>query len=126
MQFGEPEVLADGCVLLRPTLGTEQYQHLRQSILGSSAKHHGAHITLLHPRNTAGASYNVEELAHSLGSLAVTFRTISLIEQHGIDPWRVRRDHGVNLQDPVGLWSAGPRNPSARYLIPSNLGPYNG
>jgi hypothetical protein len=95
MKFGEPEVLSDGCVLLRPTRGAEQFQNLRQSILGPSAKHHGAHITLLHPRNAAGVTYNLEEIAQSLGSLVVTFRTISLVEQHGIGPWLVRQDYGA-------------------------------
>ena len=107
MHFGQPEVLSDGCVLLRPTHGAEQYQHLRQSILGPLAEHHGAHITLLHPRNAARATYNVEEIAHSLVSLVVTFRTISLIEQHGIGPWLVQQDYGMLSN--ISFKTASPR-----------------
>lgn len=95
MQFGEPEVLSDGCVLLRPTHGAEQYQHLRQSVLGPLATHHGAHITLLHPRNAVGVTYNLAKIVHVLAGLATTFRTISLIEQHGTRPWLARQDYGT-------------------------------
>ncbi|CAN5241134.1 hypothetical protein BH20ACI2_BH20ACI2_12020 [soil metagenome] len=95
LQFGEPQVLSDGCVLLRPSHGAEEYQHLRRSILGPLAKHHGAHITLLHPRNVAGVTYNLAEINHALIGLTITFRTISLIEQHGAGPWVVRQDYGA-------------------------------
>lgn len=94
LQFGEPHVLADGGVLLRPVRGAEEYRRLRQSILGPSAKVHGAHITLLHPRNAAGVSYDRAEIAHALAGLTATFRTIALIEQHGPGPWRVRQEYG--------------------------------
>ena len=97
MQFGGPQRLADGCVLLRPTLGMEHYQHLRQSILGASAKAHGAHITLLHPRNAADAIYNLTEIAPVLAGLTATFRTIAFIEQCGSGPWRVRQEYGAAL-----------------------------
>jgi hypothetical protein len=97
MQFGEPQVLPDGCVLLRPTHGAEQYQHLRQCILGSSAIVHGAHITLLHPRNAAGVSYNVAEIAPALAGLTATFRTIAVIEQYGSGPWLVQQEFGAAI-----------------------------
>ncbi len=97
MQFGEPQVLPDGCVLLRPTHGAEQYQHLRQSILGSSANVHGAHITLLHPRNAAGVSYNLAEIAPALAGLTATFRTIAVIEQYGSAPWLVQQEFGAAI-----------------------------
>jgi len=42
MRFGGPQVLADGCVLLRPTRGDQQYQDLRRSILGPSTDVQGA------------------------------------------------------------------------------------
>ena len=69
MQFGEPQVLSDGCVLLRPTHGAENFQHLRQSVLGLSASVHGAHITLLHPRNSAGVIYNLTEIASAVACM---------------------------------------------------------
>ena len=95
MQFGKPQVLADGCLLLRPIHGEEQYRHLRHSILGPSANVHGAHLTLLHPRNAAGVTYDLEEISSALAGLTATFRTISLIEQYDAGPWRVRQSYGV-------------------------------
>ncbi|HBK47462.1 MAG TPA: hypothetical protein DDZ67_13725 [Xanthomonadaceae bacterium] len=95
MQFGEPQVLPDGCVLLRPTHGMEQYQHLRQAILGSSANAHGAHVTLLHPRNAAGVIHDLAEIVPVLTGLTATFRTITLIEQPGPGPWSVRQEYGL-------------------------------
>ena len=97
MQFGEPQVLTDGCVLLRPTHGVEQYQQLRQSILGSSAKIQGAHITLLHPRNSAGVIYNLAEFVPMLVGLTVTFCSIALIEQSGSGSWLVRQKYGAAI-----------------------------
>jgi hypothetical protein len=97
MSFGEPEVLSDGCVLMRPTHGEEQYRDLRQSILGSLAREHGAHITLLHPRNAAGIIYDLAKLRSELASLTVVFRTVSLIEQHGSSQWLVQREYGAGF-----------------------------
>ena len=94
MQFGEPRVLPDGCVLMRPTFGAEPFQRLRSSILGPSAKAVGAHITLLHPRHAAGIDYDLAELAARLPGFTVTFRSIALIEQSGTSPWRVLEEYG--------------------------------
>jgi hypothetical protein len=82
MQFGGAEVLPDGCVLLRSTLGIE-------------AKQHGAHITLLHPRHAAGASYSLPEISQRLSGLAVPFRSVSVIEQLPGEPWVMRSCHGA-------------------------------
>ena len=97
MQFGRPQVLPDGCVLLRPTSGMEQYQDLRQSILGLSANVHGAHLTLLHPRNAAGVTYDLVEIASSLAGLAATFNSIALIEQYDSGPWLVQQTYGTAI-----------------------------
>ncbi len=91
MQFGDPEVLADGCVLLRPLVGAASYQQLRQSILGPSAPVHGAHITLLHPRHAVGVRYDLAEIGLALSGLTVTFPSVVLIEQDGDGPWLVHR-----------------------------------
>ena len=94
MQFGEPEELPDGCVLLRPSSGNEQFQALRQLILGSSARAYGPHLTLLHPRNARGALFDLAEIGRELAGLVVTFSTVTLIEQHGSDPWQVKDAYG--------------------------------
>ena len=95
MRFSGPQRLADGAILLRPTLGTDSYQRVRQSILGSSAKVHGAHITLLHPRHATDSTFDLSEIAPLLTGLTATFRIISLIEQCGQGPWRVRQEYGA-------------------------------
>lgn len=97
MQFGEPRRLADGCILLRPTHGMEPYQELRESILGASARHHGAHLTLLHPRNASAVECDLGRLTRELAGTEVTFRTVSLIEQQRDEPWRVLRNYGTPL-----------------------------
>ncbi len=97
LQFGEPHVLPDGCVLLRPTHGAEEFQQLRQSILGPSSSVHGAHITLLHPRNAAGRNYNLDEIASALAGLTATFRTVSLIQQCGAGSWLLQQDYGAAI-----------------------------
>ena len=97
MRFGEPEVLPDGCVLLRPTHGIEEYQHLRQLVLGPSATAHGAHLTLLHPRNSAGATYDLAEISNALTGLTATFRTIALIEQGESGKWAVQQEYGAAI-----------------------------
>ena len=93
MRFGEPQVLPDGCILLRATQGMEAYQALRHAILGKTARDHGAHITLLHPRNAPTAESDWTTIAQAVSGLAVVFRTVSLVEQQGDAPWRVQRDY---------------------------------
>lgn len=93
MQFGQPQVLADGCVLLCPTHGAQQYRHLRQCILGPAVSHQGAHITVLHLRDAAGVTYDLAEITSALVGLATTLCTISLVEQHGSGPWLVRQEY---------------------------------
>ena len=97
MRFGDPQVLPDGCVLLRPTHGIEQYQHLRQSVLGPSANAHGAHLTLLHPRNSTGVTYDFAEISHALTGLTATFRIIALIEQGESGKWVVQQEYGAAI-----------------------------
>jgi hypothetical protein len=94
MRFGEPQELPDGCVLLRPATGAEKFQALRHSILGPSARAYGAHLTLLHPRNATGALQNLAEITRELAGLVVTCNTVSLIEQCGGNPWRVKGTYG--------------------------------
>jgi hypothetical protein len=95
LRFGAPESLPDGCILLRPVRGIGRYRQLRRSILGPSAREHGAHITLLHPRNAHGVECDMQRLGGEVPRLAVVFRAVSLIEQEGDAPWQVRRHYGA-------------------------------
>lgn len=94
LKFGAPQELPDGCVLLRPSLGAEEFQALRRRILGNEARAYGAHLTLLHPRNATGAIPDLAGISRELADLVVPFDTLSLIEQYGHDPWRVKRAYG--------------------------------
>ena len=93
LRFGAPQALPDGCILLRPTQGAQQYQALRRSLLGPAAPIHGAHLTLLHPRHATGTPPDVAELATVLADLVVTFSSIALIEQRGLAPWQLLREY---------------------------------
>lgn len=95
LQFGDPELLQDGGILLRATHGEERYQALRKTILGPSAKDHGAHITLLHPRNATGATHDLDEISRSLSGLSATFCAVSHIIQRRGGPWMVQKVYGA-------------------------------
>ena len=95
LQFGGPQRLPDGCVLLRATEGCAAYQALRAAILGPAAKPHGAHITLLHPSNASGAIHDLEDLAATLPFLSVTIHSITLIEQDEVGLWQARRSYAL-------------------------------
>lgn len=95
LRFGRPEQLADGCVLLRLVQGSEPYQQLRQAMLGPAARLHGAHITLLHPRNAKGVSCNLADLGPVLDGIDIQFNSLALIEQLGQESWRVRQVYGA-------------------------------
>ena len=94
MEFGQPQELPDGCVLLRPTTGIEQFQALRLLILGTTARAYWAHLTLLHPRNASGIPLNLAEVGRELAGLVVTFNTVTLVEQYGCEPWQVKNAYG--------------------------------
>jgi hypothetical protein len=98
LKFGGPEVLPDGCVLLRPKSGVEEFQALRKAILGPSSPSYGPHLTLLHPRNAQGASYELAAITRELQGLSISFRTIALIEQHGSSPWQVQREYPAAIE----------------------------
>ncbi|MFS8136994.1 MAG: hypothetical protein ACMG50_02590 [Thermomonas sp.] len=95
MKFEDPQELPDGCILLRPTMGIEQFQALRQSILGNGSIDYGAHLTLLHARNATGAFHDLGAIARKLANLVVTFHTVSLVEQRGCSPWQVTEEFGA-------------------------------
>ena len=94
MKFGKPQELPDGCVLLRPTQGADEFRELRRFILGRSTRAYCAHLTLLHPRNANGAIHDLAGISHDLADFVVSFSTVSLIEQYGDDPWQVKGSYG--------------------------------
>ena len=89
MAFGAPEVRADGCVLLRAAAGVDEYDALRRTLLGPGACEHGAHLTLLHPRNANGVLHDLADIARETDGWSAGFDAVTLIEQPGDDPWRI-------------------------------------
>lgn len=107
MAFGEPEELPDGCVLVRQRSGSGAFQALRRTILGPSARVYDGHLTLLHPRNATGVLHNLARIARELDGLVVTFQTVCLVEQSGCEPWQVKGEYGITLQQRIEVIQAG-------------------
>jgi hypothetical protein len=87
--FGHP-VAVDGHGLLLPCIdGASAFATLRAGVLRSgTARDAAAHITLAHPRNPRSIANAPATYAHLPARMTVTFAAVSLIEQHGTDPWR--------------------------------------
>ncbi|QSQ23234.1 2'-5' RNA ligase family protein [Pyxidicoccus parkwayensis] len=92
LRFGEPEAFYEHGIVMYCIEGLEDFQALRQSILGAHGlKVHRPHLTLAHPRNPR-APGNALERAAGLRSLPpITFKTLCLIEQTAGSPWQVLR-----------------------------------
>jgi hypothetical protein len=88
--FGGPQSMDGHGVLLPCRDGEAAFQQLRSAILAPAIpRHMHPHITLAHPRNPHAAGNTPTAFAvFSDEPLTLTFATVSLIEQHGAQPWR--------------------------------------
>ena len=90
LHFGQPEVFSGHGILLSCVRGQDEFQALREHVLGSTdIKTPRPHITLAHPRNPKATG---NSLAHASGLptvTSITFDTVSLIEQKDREPWQV-------------------------------------
>lgn len=96
IEFGDPVRFAGHGVLLPCIAGHESFQRLRQHVLGdASARVHEAHLTLAHPRNPR-ADGNRDDVVAALRCAGILhFAHVSVIEQHGSDPWRTLAVHAI-------------------------------
>jgi len=91
LRFGKPEGFFEHGILLPCVAGEPDFRALREHLLGSvDIRRASPHMTLAHPRNPK-APGNALANAMVLPELfAITFTGVSLIEQTGATPWRVR------------------------------------
>lgn len=91
LRFGPPERFQGHGMLLGCTAGQAEFRRLREAFLGAGIERlERPHITLAHPRNPkapGNALTNASVLEHGI---AVTFRTVSLVEQVNGDVWAER------------------------------------
>ncbi len=92
--FGLPERLQDGCILLPAQGNTAMYDDLRRKILGSACAIHLPHITLLHPRHSAGRDDDLAALAEETLPEIIQFRCVQVIEQMHGSKWHVIEQYG--------------------------------
>lgn len=94
LRFGPPQPFDGHGLLLPCTEGQPLFQALRCGVLGSaSARPHGAHLTLAHPRNPPRADPSARDAAAGLAGLTLTFSVISWIRQEGTAAWQRISDH---------------------------------
>jgi hypothetical protein len=101
MTFGRPTRFHDHGILLPCEHAAVEFKRLRQLLLHDpSAREHGAHITLAHPRNPRSAGNEDANLADFPQALVLQFASVALIEQQGSEPWRLihEADLGANVQ----------------------------
>jgi hypothetical protein len=90
LHFGRPEIFAGHGILLNCIGEASNFRLLREHILGSTAiKEHRPHITLAHPRNPKSCGNSLINASILPKVIPITFRAVQLIEQHGVQPWRV-------------------------------------
>jgi 2'-5' RNA ligase len=87
--FGCP--IRDGNLVLLPAVsGTEDFDELRNRLLGShlmEPRKQSPHITLIHPRNGVCTDAIYAQIVRRIQPFSWTFRHISLIEQTAGGPW---------------------------------------
>jgi len=90
LQFGRPEVFSSHGILLNCIGGEDEFQALREHILGRiDIRTPKPHITLAHPRNPKAPGNSLAVASRLPASTSITFDTICLIEQEGTEPWQV-------------------------------------
>ena len=100
IHFGKPVRFAAGKGVMIPALeNNEAFQQLRAVLLKgiiTKPKRHEPHITLLHPRNAACTDALFEQIQNTAFPKSVTFKSISLVEQEGGQPWRVLQQFNLD------------------------------
>lgn len=90
LHFGRPELFADHGILLNCIGAVGDFRLLREHLLGSTTiREQRPHITLAHPRNPKSHGNSLANASRLPEPLSITFPTIQLIEQHGVQPWKV-------------------------------------
>lgn len=86
LEFGPP--VRNGDLVYLPCVGgNAEFDNLRRSLLGPSARKHNAHITLMHPRNSVCNDSIFDEICSSLKPFAHRFSRVDLIMQENDGVW---------------------------------------
>ncbi len=86
IRFGSPE--RDGDLVLIRAADPESFDRLRAQLLDAPRKH-GAHVTLIHPRNGVCSDADFEIISSRIRPFEHTFDELSLIEQVNGGRWKV-------------------------------------
>jgi 2'-5' RNA ligase len=109
LHFGRPEVFSGHGILLNCTAGQDEFQALREQVLGRTGiRTARPHITLAHPRNPKAPGNSLAVASGLRTSIPITFDAICLIEQIGGQPWQVLQSFALLGDD---ARSAGPTCP---------------
>lgn len=91
--FERPIRFADGKGVLLPAIGISlMFQELRALVLKGAVEHpriQKAHITLMHPRNSACTDVLFKEIEKAVFPRTISFKKISLIVQENDGPWQI-------------------------------------
>jgi 2'-5' RNA ligase len=90
LRFGRPEAFDGHGILLTCIGGASDFRSLREHVLGSiTIREQRPHITLAHPRNPKSPGNSLARALSLPEVISITFPAIRLIEQHGVQPWKV-------------------------------------
>jgi hypothetical protein len=92
LHFGRPEVFDGHGILLHCIGSVNEFRVLREHVLGSSTiGEQRPHITLAHPRNPKAHGNSLANASRLGAGITIAFPAVQLIEQHGVQPWKVLR-----------------------------------
>jgi hypothetical protein len=86
IEFGRPE--RDGDMVLVRCIDSGPFDLLRESLLEAPRKH-GAHVTLIHPRNGICSDADFQIISSRIRPFAHTFDKIAFIEQSIGGRWEI-------------------------------------
>lgn len=89
LRFGQAEAFLGHGILLNCIGGLNEFQALREQILGSrEIRAHQPHITLAHPRNPKAPGNSLSAISSLRLPISIQFDQVSVIEQEGRESWR--------------------------------------
>lgn len=86
ISFGPPR--REGNLVLLESVDQSDFDDLRARLL-DGPRPHGAHVTLVHPRNGSCSDADFAAIGARLGPFEWTFDEIAFIEQKAGGPWRI-------------------------------------
>jgi 2'-5' RNA ligase len=98
LSLGGATRLQDGCVLIPVAGSASSYDQVRRQILGERYKPRTPHITLLHPRNSAGKAHLFSAMKEEVLPAFVRLNEIALIEQVDGGVWNVVERYGAGTR----------------------------